>query len=43
MDGTLNEDLKDYISIVVFLILVLGGLILIGSCDSGWSVAGYEV
>ena len=43
MDGTVNEDLKDYISIVVFLILVLGGLILIGSCDSGWSVAGYEV
>ena len=39
----MNEDLKDYISIVVFLILVLGGLILIGSCDSGWSVAGYEV
>jgi len=38
-----NEDLKDYISIVVFLIIVLGGLILIGSCDSGWSVAGYEV
>jgi len=38
-----NEDLKDYISIVVFLILVLGGLILIGSCDGGWSVAGYEV
>mgnify|MGYP001443350777 CR=1 FL=1 len=43
MDGTVNEDLKDYISIVVFLILVLGGLILIGSCDGGWSVAGYEV
>ena len=39
----MNEYLKDYISIVVFLILVLGGLILIGSCDSGWSVAGYEV
>jgi len=39
----MNEDWKDYISIVVFLILVLGGLILIGSCDSGWSVAGYEV
>ena len=38
MDGTVNEDLKDYISIVVFLIIVLGGLILIGSCDSGWSV-----
>lgn len=43
MDGTVNEDLKDYISIVVFLILVLGGLILIGSCDGGWSVGGYEV
>jgi len=39
----MNEDWKDYISIVVFLIIVLGGLILIGSCDSGWSVAGYEV
>ena len=39
----MNEDLKDYISIVVFLLLVLGGLILIGSCDGGWSVAGYEV
>ena len=39
----MNEDLKDYISIVVFLILVLGGLILIGSCDGGWSVAGWEI
>ena len=39
----MNEDWKDYISIVVFLIIVLGGLILIGSCNSGWSVAGYEV
>jgi len=39
----MNEDLKDYISIVVFLIIVLGGLVLIGSCDSGWSIAGYEV
>jgi hypothetical protein len=39
----MNEDLKDYISIVVFLIIVLGGLVLIGSCDGGWSVAGYEV
>jgi hypothetical protein len=43
VDGTVNEDLKDYISIVVFLIIVLGGLVLIGSCDGGWSVAGYEV
>jgi len=38
-----NEDLKDYISIIVFLIVVLGGLVLIGSCDGGWSIAGYEV
>ena len=39
----MNEDLKDYISIIVFLIVVLGGLVLIGSCDGGWSIAGYEV
>ncbi len=39
----MNEDLKDYISIVVFLIIVLGGLVLIGSCDGSCSVAGYEV
>jgi hypothetical protein len=39
----MNEDLKDYLSIIAFLIVVLGGLVLIGSCDGGWSVAGYEV
>ena len=39
----MNEDLKDYIQIILFLLFVLGGLILLGSCDSGWSVAGYEV
>lgn len=39
----MNDDLKDYISILLFLIIVLGGLVLLGSCDSGWSVAGYEV
>ena len=39
----MNEDLKDYISIIVFLIVVLGGLVIIGSCDGGWSIAGYEV
>jgi len=43
VDGIVNEDLKDYISIIVFLIIVLGGLVFLGSCDSGWSVAGYEV
>ena len=39
----MNEDLKDYISIIVFLIIVLGGLVLIGSCNGGWSVAGIDV
>jgi len=39
----MNEDLKDYIQIILFLLFVLGGLILLGSCDGGWSIAGYEV
>ncbi len=39
----MNDDLKDYLSIIAFLVIVLGGLVLIGSCDGGWSVAGYEV
>jgi hypothetical protein len=39
----MNEDFKDYIQIVLFLLFVLGGLILLGSCDGGWSIAGYEV
>tara|TARA_R100000988_G_C3865963_1_gene101488 strand:+ start:345 stop:464 length:120 start_codon:yes stop_codon:yes gene_type:complete len=39
----MSDDLKDYITIIAFLVIVLGGLVLLGSCDSGWSVAGYEV
>ena len=39
----MNEDFKDYIQIILFLLFVLGGLVLLGSCDGGWSVAGYEV
>ena len=39
----MNEDLKDYITIIAFLVIVLGGLVLFGSCDGGWSIAGYEV
>tara|TARA_A100001201_G_scaffold125_1_gene380 strand:- start:2042 stop:2161 length:120 start_codon:yes stop_codon:yes gene_type:complete len=39
----MNEDFKDYIQIILFLFIVLGGLVLLGSCDGGWSVAGYEV
>tara|TARA_R100000900_G_scaffold6474_1_gene6903 strand:+ start:407 stop:526 length:120 start_codon:yes stop_codon:yes gene_type:complete len=38
-----NEDWKDYVSIIAFLFIVLGGLILIGSCDSSWLITGYEV
>ncbi len=43
MNGLVSDDLKDYITIIVFLVIVLGGLVLLGSCDEGWSVAGYEV
>ncbi len=39
----MNEDLKDYLIIIAFLVFVLGGLVFFGSCDSGWSVVGYEV
>jgi|TARA_R100000084_G_scaffold103339_1_gene59338 hypothetical protein len=39
----MNEDLKDYIQIILFLLFVLGGLVLLGSCDGGWFIAGYEV
>lgn len=39
----MNEDFTDYIKILVFLGLVLGGLVFLGSCDAGWSIAGYEV
>jgi hypothetical protein len=28
---------------LIFLFIVLGGLVLLGSCDAGWSIAGYEV
>jgi len=43
MSGLVNEDWKDYATILAFLVIVLGGLVLLGSCDAGWSVAGYEV
>jgi len=39
----MSEDLKDIIKVVVFLVVILGGLVLVGSCNSGWSVAGYEI
>jgi len=39
----MNDELKDIIKVVIFMVVVLGGLVLLGSCDSGWSVAGYEV
>jgi hypothetical protein len=43
MNGLVSDDLKDYITIIAFLVIVLGGLVLLGSCDNGWSVVGYEV
>jgi len=39
----LNEDWKDYVSIIAFLIIVLGGLVLLGSCNNGWSVANIDI
>lgn len=39
----MNEDFTDYIKILVFLFLVLGGLVFFGSCDAGMSIAGYEI
>tara|TARA_S200002703_G_C3706044_1_gene216851 strand:- start:71 stop:190 length:120 start_codon:yes stop_codon:yes gene_type:complete len=39
----MSDDLKDYLTIIAFLVIVLGSLVLFGSCDGGWSVAGYEV
>jgi len=38
-----SDDWKDYISIILFLIVILGGLIILGSCDGGWSIAGHEI
>ena len=39
----MNEDYTDYIKIIIFLFLVLGSLLFLGSCDGGWSVAGYDI
>ncbi len=39
----MSEDWKDYLSIIAFLVIVLGGLVLLGSCDGGWSIAGHEI
>jgi len=39
----MSEDLKDIIKVVTFLVVILGGLVLVGSCNSGWSVVGYEI
>ena len=41
----MQEEWNDYISILIFLIVVLGGLVLIGSCDdkSYYNIMGYEI
>ena len=37
-----SDDIHDYIKIIIFLAFVFGIIIFV-SCDSGWSIAGYEV
>jgi len=37
-----RQELKDIIKILVFMFLVLGGLVM-SSCNTGWSVMGYEL
>jgi len=39
----MSSEVKDIIKVLLFLIIILGGLILLGSCDSGWSMSGYEI
>ena len=39
----MNEDWKDYLKIVIFLFVILGGLVLLGSCNGGWTVAGVDI
>tara|TARA_R100001015_G_C4617198_1_gene173423 strand:+ start:773 stop:892 length:120 start_codon:yes stop_codon:yes gene_type:complete len=37
-----SDDIHDYIKILLFLAFVFGIMIFV-SCDSGWSIVGYEV
>ena len=39
----MNEDWKDYLKILLFLFFILGGLILLGSCNGNWAVMGIDV
>tara|TARA_R100001460_G_scaffold37572_4_gene71917 strand:+ start:720 stop:992 length:273 start_codon:yes stop_codon:yes gene_type:complete len=39
----MNDDIKDYISILIFLFVILGGLVLLGSCNGGWVIAGVDI
>ena len=39
----MNEDWTDYLKIFIFLFIVLGGLLFLGSCNGGWSVAGLDI
>lgn len=39
----MNEDWTDYLKIIVFLFLILGGLVFFGSCDSGWSIGSLDL
>ena len=39
----MSSEVKDIIKVLLFLIIILGGLILLGSCDSSWPISGYEI
>ena len=38
----MNEDMKDVLTVVAWVTIVFALLIFV-ACDSGWSIAGYEV
>ena len=42
MNGQVNAVHKDAIKVILFVVIVLGAIVFT-ACDSGWSVAGYEV
>tara|TARA_Y100000592_G_scaffold84772_1_gene136062 strand:+ start:2803 stop:2979 length:177 start_codon:yes stop_codon:yes gene_type:complete len=39
------DDIKDLLKILAFLFIVLGGLVLLGSCDDNayYNIMGYEI
>ena len=37
-----SEDKKDIIT-VISVVVIIFAIFILGACDSGWSIAGYEV